>query len=121
MIKKMSLLILNLLKQVGLNWSRQVVFTICIIVGTALLMLLYLGWDARFISNRDLLANLERRYGQEFTLLSTHSLKEAERVDDVWRVKVFELAPTAAPEQRFWAFNIITGESGGLFAAGGIF
>lgn len=117
MIKKMSLLILNLLKQVGLNWSRQVVFTICIIVGTALLMLLYLGWDARFISNRDLLANLERRYGQEFTLLSTRSLKEAERVDDVWRVKVFELAPTAAPEQRFWAFNIITGESGGLFGA----
>lgn len=117
MLKKIGLAILKLFKLIGLAWSRQVVFTVCVVVGTALLMLLYLGWDARFISNRELLANLEQRYGQEFVLLSSRSLKEAERADDVWRVKVFELAPADAPEQQFWAFNIVTGESGGLFGA----
>ena len=117
MLKKIGLAMLKLLKQIGLIWSRQVLFTVCLVVGLSLLMLLYLGWDARFMSNRELLANLEQRYGQEFVLLSTRSLKEVERADDVWRVKVFELAPADATEQQFWAFNIVAGESGGLFGA----
>lgn len=117
MLKKIGLIILKLFKLIGSIWAKQVVFTICVVVGIVLLMLLYLGWDARFMSNQELLANLERHYGQEFTLISTRSLKEAERAEDVWRVKVFELAPAAAPEQRFWAFNIVSSESGGIFGA----
>lgn len=112
---KMSKLLKRIALQIALIWSRQVIWTIGLIVGVFLLLCLLALPDVLFMSNRALLENLSNHYQREFTVLTAHSLSEAEREKDVWRLKVYELAPVDEPEKHFWAFNIITGESGGIF------
>lgn len=111
----MSKLLKRVALQIVLIWSRQVIWTIGLIVGVFLLLCLLALPDVLFMSNRALLENLSNHYQREFTVLTAHCLSEAERAEDVWRLKVYELAPVNEPEKLFWAFNIVTGESGGIF------
>jgi len=56
---------------------------------------------------------LEKRYGQEFTVLSSASVTD-DYYDDVWRVKVYVVSPKDDPDTSFYAYNIVEGESFGV-------
>lgn len=107
------------LKQIGIIWLKQVRLSIYIFLAIILLMGLFLLWDAHFMPAKEVLECLTRIYGREFTVLAARSLAEAERADDVWRVKLYAVAPADEPERQFWAFNIVKGESGGVFGMSG--
>lgn len=110
---------LKILKQIfariALIYGRHFIWTICLILGAVLLLFILALPDAFFMSDKALLENLSNRYAREFTVISSHSFSEAERAEDVWRLKVYELAPVNEPEEHFWVYNIIRGESGGIF------
>ncbi len=109
----------RLLKQIilkfALIWGRQVIWTVCLVFGLLLLLLFFALPDVLFMSERALLENLANHYEREFTVLDARSLGEEERAADVYRLKVFELTPVDEPGRHFWAFNVVSGERGGVF------
>ena len=107
----------NILKQIFLIYLKQFRLTIYLIIGIFLFFCLFLAYDVRFMSDKEVLACLTRIYDREFIVQSTHRLNEAERAENVWRVKVYDVVPVDEPERHFWAFNIVKAESGGIFAA----
>ena len=107
----------NILKQIFLIYLKQFRLTIYLIIGIFLFFCLFLAYDVRFMSDKEVLACLTRIYDREFIVQSTHRLNEAERAENVWRVKVYDVVPADEPERHFWAFNIVKAESGGIFAA----
>lgn len=70
--------------------------------------------DFRLMSKWEVEKQLEQRYGQEFTVLSSASVTDDYYDDDVWRVKAYVVAPDNAPYTSFYAYNIVEGESFGV-------
>lgn len=80
----------------------------------ACLLLLFLAnRDFRLMSKRKVEKYLEKRYGQEFTVLSSESVTD-DYYDDVWRARAYTVSPKDDPETHFFVFNIVEGESFGV-------
>lgn len=71
------------------------------------------GCDFCLMSKREVEEQLEKRYGQEFTVLSSASVTD-DYDDDVWRVKVYVVSPNDDSDISFYAYNIVEGESFGV-------
>ncbi len=70
--------------------------------------------DFRLMSKREVEEYLERQYGQEFTVLSSESVTD-DYYDDAWKVRAYMVSPKDNPHTYFCAFNVIEGESFGVF------
>ena len=57
--------------------------------------------DFRLMSKWEVETQLEQRYGQEFTVLSSASVTDDYYDDDVWRVKAYVVAPDNATYNSF--------------------
>lgn len=107
-------LLKQVVKQICVLYAKSFLVTVCLIVAGVLLLGVYTASDMRLMGDRELEKLLTERYGREFEVISSRKLKEGERAEGVWRAKLLEVAPAGEPERRFWAFNIVTAESGGL-------
>lgn len=107
-------LLKQVLKQICVLYAKSFLATVCLIVAGVLLLGLYTASDMRLMSDRELEKLLGERYEREFAVVSSRKLSQEERAEGVWRAKLFEVAPAGEPEQRFWAFNIVSGGFGGV-------
>ncbi len=78
------------------------------------LALLLTSCDFRLMSKQEVEKYLEKRYGREFTVLSSESVTDSYCDDDVWRVKAYTVAPKDDTGACFCVFNIVEGESFGI-------
>ena len=79
-----------------------------------LMLLLLKNCDFRLLSNREVEESLERRYGQEFQVRSSHSVTDDYYDGDVWQVRLYVVSPKDEPETQFFVFNTVEGESFGV-------
>lgn len=86
----------------------------CLILLVCCLVLGLSGCDFRLMSKREVEDQLEKWYGQKFTVLSSRSVTDDYYMDDVWRVKVYVVSPEDDPDTCFYAYNIVEGESFGV-------
>lgn len=77
------------------------------------LALLFTSCDFRLMSKQEVEEYLEKRYGQDFIVLSSESVTDA-YYDDVWRVRAYTVSPKDDPETQFFVFNTVKGESFGV-------
>jgi len=84
-----------------------------LVVLTCVLLMSLTNCDFRLMSKREVEEQLEKRYGQEFTVLSSASVTD-DYYDDVWRVKVYVVSPKDNPDTSFYVYNIVEGESFGV-------
>ena len=77
------------------------------------LALLFTSCDFRLMSKQEVEEYLEKRYGQDFTVLSSESVTD-DYYDDVWRVRAYTVSPKDDPETQFFVFNTVKGESFGV-------
>ena len=66
--------------------------------------------DIRLLTNWEVEERLSRRYGQEFTVIASKSVSNADALG-LWWAKVFVVSPKDDPEVQFFAFNAVAGES----------
>ena len=85
-----------------------------IILACVLLLSLTNCGDMRLLTNREVEENLKKRYGQEFTVLSSASVTEDYYDDNVWRVRLYVVSPKDDPEMQFFVFNTVEGENFGV-------
>jgi len=78
------------------------------------LVLLLASCDFRLMSQREVEEYLEKRYGQEFTVLSSESVTEDYYDNDVWKVRVYTVSPRDDLETHFFVFNTVEGENFGV-------
>ena len=78
------------------------------------LALLLTSCDFHIMSKREVEEYLEKRYGKEFTVLSSESVTDDYYDNDVWRVKAYIVSPKDDPDTCFYAYNIVEGESFGV-------
>ena len=88
---------------------------ICFVSLICALAVLLTSCDFRLISKREVKEYLERQYGQEFTVLSSESVTDDYYDDDVWRVRAYIVSLKDNPDTCFYAFNVVEGESFGIF------
>ena len=86
---------------------------ICFVSLICALILLLTSCDFRLKSQGDVEAYLERKYGREFTVLSSESVTD-EYYDDVWKVMAYTVSPNDNPETHFFVFNTVEGERFGV-------
>lgn len=77
------------------------------------LALLFTSCDFRLMSKQEVEEYLEKRYGQDFIVLSSESVTD-DYYDDVWRVRAYTVSPKDDPETQFFVFNTVKGESFGV-------
>ena len=87
---------------------------ICFASFICALALLLTSCDFRLMSKREVEEYLEKRYGQEFTVLSSESVTDDYYDDDVWRVRAYTVSPKDDLETQFFVFNTVEGESFGV-------
>lgn len=87
---------------------------ICIFVSICLAAMLFTSCDFRLMSRREVEEQLKKRYGREFTVISSESVTDDYYDDDVYRVKLYVVSPEDDPDTRFYAYNIVEGESFGV-------
>jgi len=87
---------------------------ICFAILICALPMLLISCDFRMMSEHEVEKSLEKRYGQEFTVLSSESVTDDYYDDDVWRVKVYAVSPKDDLAACFYAYNIVEGESFGV-------
>lgn len=71
------------------------------------------GCDFRVVSGQEVEEYLEKRYHQEFEVLSSASVTE-DYYEDVWRAAFYVVSPKDDPETQFFVFNTVEGESFGV-------
>ena len=87
---------------------------ICFASLICVLALLLTSCDFRLMSKREVEEYLEKRYGQEFTVLSSESVTEDYYDNDVWRVRVHTVSPRDDLKTQFFVFNTVEGENFGV-------
>jgi len=87
---------------------------ICFVILICALAMLLTSCDFHIMSKHEVEEYLEKRYGQEFTVLSSESVTDDYYDSDVWRVKVYAVSPKDDPDTCFYAYNIVEGESFGV-------
>lgn len=88
---------------------------ICFVSLICTLAVLLTSCDFRLMSKREVKEYLERQYGKEFTVLSSESVTDDYYDDDVWRVRAYIVSLKDNPDTCFYAFNVVEGESFGIF------
>lgn len=71
--------------------------------------------DFRLMSNREVEKYLEEQYGQKFTVLSSESVTDDWYRDHVMRARAYTVSPKNDPDTSFCAFNLVEGESFGIW------
>ena len=84
-----------------------------LIILACVLLLSLKNCDFRLMTKWEVEENLKKRYGQEFTVLSSASVTEDYYDDNVWRVRLYVVSPKDDPEMQFFAFNTVEGENFG--------
>ncbi len=79
------------------------------------LMVLLISCDFRLMSKGEVEEYLERQYGQEFSVLSSESVTDDYYDEEVWRVRAYIVSPKDNPHTCFCAFQVVEGESFGVF------
>ena len=87
---------------------------ICFASLICVMVLLLTSCDFHIMSNREVEEQLEKRYGQKFTVLSSASVTDDYFDNDVYRVKLYIVSPKDDPDTRFYAYNIVEGGFGGV-------
>ena len=77
-----------------------------IILACVLLLSLANCSDIRLMTDREVEERLSRRYDQEFTVVSSMSVSNADALG-LWWAKVFVVSPKDDPEVQFFAFNAV--------------
>lgn len=77
-----------------------------IIFACVLLLTLANCGDIRLLTNREVEERLSRRYGQEFTVVSSMNVSNADALG-LWWAKAFVVSPKDDPEVQFFAFNAV--------------
>lgn len=94
--------------------AGKIITRICFTSLICALMLPLTSCDFRLMSKREVEEYLEKQYGQEFTVLSSESVTD-DYDDNVWRARVYIVSPKDNPDTCFYAFNVVEGESFGIF------
>ena len=79
---------------------------ICFFSFVCVMALLLTSCDLLLLSNREVEERLSRRYGQEFTVISSKSVSNADALG-LWWAKAFVVSPKDDPEVQFFAFNAV--------------
>ena len=94
----------------GVEDAKFVYKKIGLIILACVLLLSLANWgDIRLLTNREVEERLSRHYGQEFTVVSSMSVSNADALG-LWWAKVFVVSPKNDPEVQFFAFNAVDGE-----------
>lgn len=68
----------------------------------------------KLMSGREVEAHLEELYGEKFDVISFENVPSDNQSSNVWKARVYRVAPQENPEFEFFAFCILRGESGGI-------
>ena len=82
-----------------------------LIILACILLLSLTNCDFRLMTKQEVEEYLKKRYGQEFTVLSSVSVTEDYYDDNVWRVRLYVVSPKDDPEMQFFVFNTVEGEN----------
>lgn len=66
------------------------------------------------MSNREVENYLQERYGMPFEVIDVQRISDEHLQKGVWAAKVYEVIPQDDPDNPFWAYSIISGETGGV-------
>lgn len=65
-------------------------------------------------SNREVENHLQELYGIPFEVIDAQRISDEHLQEGVWAAKVYEVIPQDNPDSPFWAYSIISGETGGV-------
>ena len=65
-------------------------------------------------SNREVETHLQELYGIPFEVIDAQRISDEHLQEGVWAAKVYEVIPQDDPDSPFWAYSIISGETGGV-------
>ena len=66
------------------------------------------------MSNREVENHLQELYGIPFEVIDAQKISDEHLQKGVWAAKVYEVIPQDDPDNPFWAYSIISGETGGV-------
>lgn len=66
------------------------------------------------MSNREVENYLQELYGIPFEVIDAQRISDEHLQEGVWAAKVYEVIPQDDPDSPFWAYSIISGETGGV-------
>ena len=66
------------------------------------------------MSNREVENYLQELYGIPFEVIDAQRISDEHLQEGVWAAKVYEVIPQDEPDSPFWAYSIISGETGGV-------
>ena len=65
-------------------------------------------------SDREVERHLQELYGIPFEVIDAQRISDEHLQEGVWAAKVYEVIPQDDPDSPFWAYSIISGETGGV-------
>ena len=65
-------------------------------------------------SYREVENHLQELYGIPFEVIDAQRISDEHLQEGVWAAKVYEVIPQDDPDSPFWAYSIISGETGGV-------
>lgn len=65
-------------------------------------------------SDREVERHLQELYGIPFEVIDSERIDAEHLQEGVWAAKVYEVIPQDDPDSPFWAYSIISGETGGV-------
>ena len=91
--------------------------TLVIVIGLSIMIFVMFTFASCVplpMSNREVENYLQERYGMPFEVIDAQRISDEHLQKGVWAAKVYEVIPQDNPDNPFWAYSIISGETGGV-------
>ena len=91
--------------------------TLVIVIGLSIMIFVMFTFASCVplpMSNREVENYLQERYGMPFEVIDVQRISDEHLQKGVWAAKVYEVIPQDDPDNPFWAYSIISGETGGV-------